>query len=144
MTTTRHNNKWRVSEVLALQREYELLEWTINEIAAKHGRSVRAILFKLQSESFITSWEDARGFDSQIYQKDFVTKDILTPSLSDISEEENYFSEPSEPSIPSVQENLTTLSTRISSLEYSINNINITLAKLFAHIAENQFNSVAV
>jgi len=144
MTTTRHNNKWRVSEVLALQREYELLEWTINEIAAKHGRSVRAILFKLQSEGFITSWEDARGFDSQIYQKDFVTKDILTPSLSDISEEENDFSEPSEPSIPCVQENLTTLSTRISSLEYTINNINITLAKLFAHLAENQFNSVAV
>jgi hypothetical protein len=144
MTTTRHNNKWRVSEVLALQREYELLEWTINEIAAKHGRSVRAILFKLQSEGFITSWEDAHGFDSQIYQKDFVTKDILTPSLSDISEEENDFSEASEPSIPCVQENLTTLSTRISSLEYTINNINITLAKLFAHIAENQFNSVAV
>jgi hypothetical protein len=66
----------------------------------------------------------------------------LTPSLSDTSEEANEdFAEPSE---PYKQDNLTTLKARIGSLEYAINNINITLAKLFAQFAENQINSISV
>ena len=63
MTTyNRSGNKWRVNELLALQREYELLEMSIQEIAAKHGRSVNAILFKLTDEGFISEWGDARGY----------------------------------------------------------------------------------
>lgn len=62
MTTYRSGNKWNVRELLALQREYELLEMNIQEIAVKHGRSVKAILFKLESEGFITNWVSARGY----------------------------------------------------------------------------------
>jgi hypothetical protein len=62
-TTKRNGNKWTIRETLSLQREYELLEWTVQEIAAKHERSVNAILFKLLAENFIASWNDARGFD---------------------------------------------------------------------------------
>ena len=63
MTTyNRSGNKWRVNELLALQREYELLEMSIQEIASKHGRSVRAILCKLEDEGFISDWENARGY----------------------------------------------------------------------------------
>lgn len=58
----RSGNKWRVNELLALQREYELLEMSIQEIAAKHGRSVNAILFKLTDEGFISDWGEARGY----------------------------------------------------------------------------------
>ena len=64
----RHNFKWNVNELLSLQREYELLEWTIQEIAYKHQRSVRAILCKLEAEGFIGSWDNARGFNSKEYQ----------------------------------------------------------------------------
>jgi hypothetical protein len=63
MTTyNRSGNKWHVTELLALQREYELLELSIQEIASKHGRSVKAILFKLDAEGFISDWGDARGY----------------------------------------------------------------------------------
>lgn len=63
MTTyNRSGNKWRVNELLALQREYELLEMSIQEIASKHERGVKAILCKLESEGFITNWGDARGY----------------------------------------------------------------------------------
>jgi len=63
MTTyNRSGNKWRVNELLALQREYELLEMSIQEIAAKHERSVNAILFKLTDEGFISDWGEARGY----------------------------------------------------------------------------------
>lgn len=62
-TTKRNGNKWTIQETLSLQREYELLEWTVQEIAAKHERSVNAILFKLLAENFVASWNDARGFN---------------------------------------------------------------------------------
>ena len=32
----RAGNKWTINEILQLQREYELLEWTIQQIAEKH------------------------------------------------------------------------------------------------------------
>lgn len=65
----RHNFKWNINECLALQREYELLEWTIQEIADKHERTVNAILYRLQYEGFIETWVDATGY--QEYSKDF-------------------------------------------------------------------------
>jgi hypothetical protein len=62
----RHNNRWTIPELLTLQRDYELLEMTITEIAEKHERTVNAILCKLQSEEFITSWNDARGYEEYV------------------------------------------------------------------------------
>ena len=35
MNCKRHGNKWTTPEVLALQREYELLEMNIYDIASK-------------------------------------------------------------------------------------------------------------
>jgi len=65
----RHNFKWNINELLSLQREYELLEMTIQDIADKHERTVDAILYRLQQEEFIESWVDARGY--QEYSKNF-------------------------------------------------------------------------
>ena len=58
----RGNLKWNINEILALQREYELLEMTVQEIALKHERSVDAIAFKLETEGFINSRHNARGY----------------------------------------------------------------------------------
>lgn len=46
----RRGLKWTVNELLALQREYELLGWSVEKIAKKHKRSVNAIMFKLDDE----------------------------------------------------------------------------------------------
>ena len=70
-TFNRNGNRWTVNELLSLQREYELLEWTIQQIAVKHQRTEAAILFKLESEGFITSWNNARGFDMNSYKGTF-------------------------------------------------------------------------
>jgi hypothetical protein len=69
----RFGNKWTINELISLQREYELLEWSVQQIAEKHQRSVEAILFKLESEGFISNWNQARGFDSQLYQRTWNT-----------------------------------------------------------------------
>jgi len=51
-TPTRSNKKWTVTECLQLQREYELLGLSVEEIAQLHKRSVSAIMFKLDKEEF--------------------------------------------------------------------------------------------
>jgi hypothetical protein len=62
----RHYKKWSINEVIQLQREYELLELSIQEIAKRHERSVRAILCKLEKEKFILEWYEAKGFDEYV------------------------------------------------------------------------------
>lgn len=42
--------KWTVNEILSLQREFELLGWTIDQIALKHKRTPNAIMYKLDQE----------------------------------------------------------------------------------------------
>jgi hypothetical protein len=69
MEMNRCGNKWTINEILSLQREYELLEMNIQDIALKHKRSVTAILYKLEEEGIILSWSEARGFNSKDYQK---------------------------------------------------------------------------
>ena len=63
----RSGNKWTINEVLALQREYELLEWPVYKIAKKHQRTTMSILCKLQAENFISYFKEARGFDIDAY-----------------------------------------------------------------------------
>jgi hypothetical protein len=159
ITTMRHHNKWSVNEVLTLQREYELLELSVDEIATRHKRSMRAILFKLQAEGFISSWEEARGFSSQAYQsqayqsqayqsqayqsqayeKNCITEDILTPSLTDSSEEEESID-----IILNEKDKLNGLAERVSALENTINSLNLHVAKLFAQSATSQANALLV
>ncbi len=70
MNFKRSGNKWTVNEVLSLQREYELLEMSIQEIALKHSRSVEAILYKLEAEDIIDTWYHARGYNVNFNKND--------------------------------------------------------------------------
>lgn len=60
--TTRNGKKWSVNETLRLQREYELLELSVDEIASLHQRTSEAIVFRLHKEGFIDELENARGY----------------------------------------------------------------------------------
>ena len=51
-THTRYGFKWSVNEILSLQREFELLGWSIDQIAEKHKRTPNAIMYKLDQEGF--------------------------------------------------------------------------------------------
>ena len=64
MTTHRVNFKWNINELISLQREYELLEMTVQEIAVRHARGVDGILAKLEKEGFIETKASARGYPS--------------------------------------------------------------------------------
>lgn len=62
MSPRRHYKKWTVTEILQLQREYELLEMSVQQIASLHERTVNAIVSKLMFENFISSVNEARGY----------------------------------------------------------------------------------
>ena len=50
----RFGYKWNINECLRLQREFELLCLPIDEIASRHKRTPKAIMFKLDEEGFAT------------------------------------------------------------------------------------------
>ena len=90
MTTYRRSGfKWTVNELISLQREYELLEWTVQQIAEKHERSVEAILFRLEEEEFITSWNTARGYNQINYQNAIEGGDSLESNVQEEEDEDD-------------------------------------------------------
>ena len=48
----RFGKRWNINECIQLQREFELLELSINEIAKRHQRSPCAIMSRLAYEGF--------------------------------------------------------------------------------------------
>ena len=52
--TWRNGYKWSVNECLRLEREFDLLQLSVPEIAKLHNRTVNAIMFKLQAEGLDT------------------------------------------------------------------------------------------
>ena len=150
MTTYRRSGfKWSINELLSLQREYELLEWTVQQIAEKHERSVEAILFRLEDEGFIDSWNSARGYNQINYQNAIEGGDSLESNCEDnevvnenVDEDEDEDSEANveekvdmsdieEPSKSSgdvaytydVYDNIQVLTDRVSSMENSISEL---------------------
>lgn len=90
-TENRAGKKWTINEVLALQREYELLKMTIQEIAVRHQRSVDGILFKLEREGFIENWNVARGIKeyNTSYECDMAVTVTVEDCSDDVSEVDN-------------------------------------------------------
>ena len=139
----RYGNKWNTNELLALQREYELLEWSIQEIAEKHKRSVNAILFKLESEGYINTWYEARGFElvnqTHDVEQDEDTEVSETDSDSDSESETDSVTEnivldvidnDSSDNIHSNEE-VNELSERVWKLETNVSEISSLVKKMF-------------
>ena len=142
MTTyKRHGNRWTINEILSLQREYELLELTIQEIAYKHQRSIRAILCKLEVEGFIGSWDDARGFNSKEYQdicSGAIDEDESVAEFDD-ENDDDYADEAEDEdeqdddtlSVDDKESDVDKLTERVWNLETSVKDIGSMVSKMF-------------
>jgi len=133
MTPERHGNRWAINEILSLQREYELLEWTIQEIAYKHQRSVRAILCKLEAEGFIGSWDNARGFNSKEYQD--ICDGAIDEEESVAEFDDDYADEDVDDdetlSVDDKESEVDKLTERVWNLETSVKDIGSMVSKMF-------------
>ena len=118
----RCGNKWTVNELLALQREYELLEMSIQQIAIKHERSVTAILFRLETEGFIDSWNSARGFDILEYQRAMDGEDC-DESCCDGEDECSDADEDTEKYVNDVVSRVWNLETSVKEIGYMVTHI---------------------
>lgn len=88
----RNHFKWSINEILRLQREYELLEYDVFEIADLHQRSVSAIVFKLNSENIIKDIYHARGLNIT-HEIDLDSNDDDDENISSYSNDSDYIPE---------------------------------------------------
>ena len=145
----RHGKRWTTSEVLNLQREYELLNWSVQQISEKHQRSVYSILFKLHAEGLTPSLYEATGYTSakvsekktpltkvaakvsrvRVVQDEEDDVESDTDSSSDFEEDD--VSEYKSDDEVSVDANVNTLSDRVWSLETSVGQISTMVKQMF-------------
>jgi ribosomal protein S8 len=135
-TLNRCHYKWNINELLQLQREYELLNMTIQEIAKQHQRSEKAILCRLQQEGFIENWEQAKGYTEFVKKNpEFSEMKIISvqhdsDSDSDSDYESSVESSESEYSITEGK-NDDDLNNRLFTLEKSLSYLSNMVKQLF-------------
>ena len=86
----RFRNRWTINECLQLQREYELLKLSVNEIAVLHQRTPNAIMFKLNQEGFADYnilYSNYHNLNNKMTHKNVVDDDSSSNS-SNYSEKE--------------------------------------------------------
>ena len=126
---TRSGFRWSVNEVLALQREFELLGLSIDEIAQKHNRTTNAIIFKLDQEGFADY--------NELYSN--LNNSESDDNSSEISLEYNYDDSDTE---YNSENDLYNLSHRVNNIEKNIVDLNITIKNMWSYIKQsNQIGS---
>jgi hypothetical protein len=148
----RQGNKWTINELISLQREYELLELTVQQIADKHQRSETAILYKLESEGLIDSWNSARGFVSEDYQNSVSSnkEQVNYDEAEDVEEccggdddEEYQFVEEAgsdDDVISDDESEVEKLTERVWSLETSVGEISSMVKNIYSMLSAKQSN----
>ena len=80
----RANAKWTVNECLRLEREFDLLKLTVQDIALLHERSPDAIMYKLEAEG-IADYNDV-----------FLTRQTTEAAIVEAEAEETLYEEDTE------------------------------------------------
>ena len=109
---SRHGNRWTVNEILQLQREYELLELSVQEIAKLHGRSVKAIQYRLIDEGFVT-WEQLEIVNDEDEEESIVSVDDNASEVSRLADR-----------VWSLETSLTDISAMVKQMFNSMTNTN--------------------
>ena len=142
----RQGNKWTINELISLQREYELLELTVQEIAGRHQRSETAILYKLESEGLIESWNSARGFVSEDYQNSVSSNkeqvEVEECCGGDDDEEYQFVeeAESDDDDISDDESEVEKLTERVWSLETSVGEISSMVKNIYSMLSAKQSN----
>jgi len=136
MTSTRAGKKWTTAEVLSLEREFDLLQMPLEEIAARHNRSVEAIAFKLQAEGYNLSLD--KMFFAEKKKSPAVQLKIDTEVDSDADSSSDYNDDVSEYSDDCVECSLNDLTDRVWSLETSVGEISNMVKQMFDQMSSQK------
>lgn len=128
--------KWTVNEILSLQREFELLGWTIDKIALKHKRTPNAIMYKLDQEGFAdynvlySNYHDLNAripikkANSLTVNYDYDTE-VDDSDVDDDKNDEDYVDEEEDEDDDYEEDELSNLSDRVNALEESVSEIRV-------------------
>jgi len=109
----RTGNRWTINEMLQLQREFELLNMPLEEIAAVHQRTPNAILFKLDQEGFA----DYDTLFAKYHNLVAPTHDIIVyDDVSEVNMATESFSDDDSSSPSSLKQHMVRLEKQIQSL----------------------------
>ena len=128
-TYKRFGNRWTVNECLQLQREFELLQLSVDEISQIHQRTPNAIMFKLDQEGFadynVLYANYAKANYAKAYQKNVVKYDESENDESENDESENDESEndEAEEDNDKLEEDNESLKQRVIRLENQISSL---------------------
>jgi Ran GTPase-activating protein (RanGAP) involved in mRNA processing and transport len=124
-TYKRFGNRWTVNECLQLQREFELLQLSVDEISQIHQRTPNAIMFKLDQEGFadynVLYANYAKA--NQANQKNVVKYDESDEDESEEDESEEDESSNDESSNDESEEDNQSLKQRVMCLEKQISSL---------------------
>ena len=140
----RNGNRWTVREILSLQREYELLDLSVQQMASLHERTERAILCKLEAEGFISSWDDVKGFDSKKYQdicSGAIDEDCSEEIARDAGDDSDYVDDEiySDDELSLYDESeVDKLTERVWNLETSVKDIGTMVSKMFNNLVSKK------
>jgi hypothetical protein len=153
-TYSRTGYKWSVNEILSLQREFELLGWSVEQIAEKHKRTPNAIMFKLDNEGFadynvLYSNNHELNSTMSVTRKAKTTQNFLSEcddSSSEQSEEDNadeeYFDdgadEDDDDEYDVEEDEVANLSERVDGLEEGILEIRNMINKMMGLFTTNK------
>jgi len=131
MTNTRRSGfKWTINEILTLQREYELLELPISEIADRHGRSFFSILSKLKSEEFI---DEERYHNEVIKYRNNSAQEFSDDIIDNNSANDNC----------SYTDTEMSMDERVSFLETAVNEVRSAVSKLLTSVYGNNTSGLS-
>jgi len=125
-TPKRNGNKWSVNELLSLQREFELLELSIDEIAERHQRSPDAIMYKLDNEGFA---------DFNVLYSNYYDLNGTIPVKQTQTNDENENETENHEEVD--HDNITSLTEKVWNLETSVNEIKTLVKQMFESISNN-------
>lgn len=88
---SRLGKRWTVNETLQLQREFELLQLSVREIAIRHKRTPNAIMYKLDQEGladYNVLYSNCMKLNNQMSTKKTNKYDDAEDVVSELSQEE--------------------------------------------------------
>jgi len=145
-TYKRFGNRWTVNECLQLQREFELLQLSVDEISQIHQRTPNAIMFKLDQEGFAdynvlyanyAKANYAKANYAKAYQKNVVKYDESENDESENDESENDESENDESENDEAEEDNDKLEEDNESLKQRVIRLENQISSLATLILEN-------
>ena len=135
-THSRNGFKWSVNEILSLQREFELLGWSIDEIAQKHNRTPNSIMHKLDQEGFAEYNELYSNYNDLDAPDESSDNDIWLDEADDteIDDDDDEYVENAH---CDDDDKVSNLSQRLDNLEESISEIRDTLKLIMTNFSKH-------